>query len=233
MNMVPCADCKAPISPSATTCPNCGAALAKAGKWKASDWISLATLILAVTGAVVAYREFVVADNWKRREFVSAQIKEFYADKINGNVLTMLDYNPATVELYPDKANPSDRTREVRFVDFVAVIADEHDLVGDKLLLRQQFEHFLQALARFDYLAKYDAVRPAELCADLGYPVSLLAGDPDTRTRKLKNSGIDIDPLAKAMRSYINAWAARNIERFIMTMGRACVFKTPYLPAKE
>lgn len=238
MSIVPCSDCGELISSSAAMCPKCGANLgATQTKWKSSEWISMigtvisfSTLVLGAVGAYVAYHEFILSDNWKRREFVSAQIKDFYSDKVNGNVLALLDYNPATVELYPNKEKAADRVKSVYFKDLVSAIRDEDNLVGDRLLIRQQFEHFLQSLARFDYLSRYDAVRLDELCSDLEYPVSLLAGDPHAQEMKQKNSGIDILPLATAMRDYIARWNNVGIRRFMTSLSRACGFKTPYFP---
>jgi hypothetical protein len=231
MAMVPCPDCGETISSAAGTCPRCGAEV-KYG-WKKSDRIavvgasiSLLTLVLGVLGAWLAYSEFQVQDNWKRREFVVAQIKEFYSDPVNRNVLMMMDYNPATIELYPAKSNPSDRMRDVPFAQFVKTISSE-DNRGDDLLIRVQFEHFLKALRRFNYLVRYKAIAAAELCADFDYPLSLLAGDPTTHDKKLRNSHIDITPLAEGVAHYVNAWEDEPFRQFIVTMGKACNFKTP------
>lgn len=111
MGLTICADCGTAISNSAAASPGCGAQVKK--RWHTSDKIavvavviSVLTLTLGVGGGWVAYKQFSVAnatlqtqDNWKRRESVLAQIKEFYADAIDDNVLTMLDYDPARVEL--------------------------------------------------------------------------------------------------------------------------------------
>jgi hypothetical protein len=233
MAVVPCPDCGETISSAAGTCPHCGAEV-KHG-WKKSEKIaaaaasiSLFTLVLGVLGAWIAYGEFQVQDNWKRREFVVAQIKEFYGDLVNRNVLLMLDYNPATIELYPAKSNPSERVKDVPFAQFVKTISSE-DNRGDDLLIRIQFEHFLQALRRFNYLVSYKAIAADELCADLEYPLSNLAGDPATHDRKLRNGRIDITPLAEGVAHYVNVWDDEPIRQFILTMGKACHFQTPFL----
>jgi hypothetical protein len=51
---------------------------------------------------ILQYRS---SENWKRSEFVAAQIKEFNSHKINHAVLLMMDYDPAHVELFPEKTN--------------------------------------------------------------------------------------------------------------------------------
>jgi hypothetical protein len=235
-----CADCGTAISGSAEACPTCGAKV-KDG-WRTADKIagvavviSVLTLVLGLGGAWVAYGQFSVAnatfqtqDNWKRREFVLAQIKDFYADPIDNNVLTMLDYDPARVELYPEKTNPAERTKDIPFSQFVKAIREEH-LQGDTLIVRQQFEHFLRSLRRFNYLIRYDAVSPEELCADFEYPLSLLAGDDAAVKRKRVNSKIDIAQLAQAMAKYVDAWGDTPIREFIRVMSRACGFRAPYL----
>lgn len=105
-------------------------------------------------------------------------------------------------------------------------IRDE-DLQGDTLIVRQQFEHFLRSLRRFNYLVRYNAVSPEELCADFEYPLALLAGDGDVVKRKRMNSRIDTTPLAQAMASTLTH-GNTPIREFIRVMSKACDFRAPY-----
>jgi hypothetical protein len=237
MNLIDCPDCAMRISGGASICPHCGAAIKKG--WKTSDKVAVGgavvaalTLILGSIGAIVAFEEFKVQDGWKRREFVVAQIKDFYADRINTNVLLLLDYNPAMIELYPNSPSSANRTKQVQFKEFVEMIKNDRP-ADDTLLLREQFEHFLKSLSRLNYLVSYNAIDPKELCSDLEYPLSLLGGDPDVIQMKKKNSDDDFDvtELSQAIDGYVTRWKDHSTREFVVKMGKACGFKTPYLTA--
>jgi hypothetical protein len=236
--MKPCPDCSAHVASTASICPNCGADLnSSQGKWKTADKIAIGslcvsaiTLVLTILGAIIAYTEFKAQDDWKRREFVYEQIKEFYADKINDNVLTMLDYNLAEVNLYPNASDPSKRIVLVKFTDFVtAISADGDKLSGESMALKEQFEHFLKSISRFSTLQLYGVVPAAELCGEFQYPLSLLAGDPRLVMVKKQSSKMEIEPLARAVAEYFQTWDIKDVPRFIKEMGRACGFAAPFL----
>jgi hypothetical protein len=229
MAILQCEDCQSAISSTAETCPTCGAKVTINAGWKKSDIISAVSAGVSSLAWLVALGafsfgiwQFQVADNWKKREFVAAQIKEFYADSANKAVLTLLDYNPALVELFPNKTRPEDRYVNVEFDTVVNAIAKEQDFTDEEFQVRQLFEHFLGSLARFDYFVNFKAIAPDELCADFAYPVGLLQGAEDVQKMKLENGDVNINPLVEAVRAYLKRWKAHDVEHFFRTIDEAC-----------
>jgi hypothetical protein len=83
--------------------------------WEKSDVIAAASTACAIAVFLFGRLQHRASENWKRSEFVAAQIKEFNSDKINRGVLLMMDYDPVRVELFPDKAKSTDRYVDVKF----------------------------------------------------------------------------------------------------------------------
>ena len=195
--------------------------------WKKSDIISaVSALIAAVSagGALLVFglgvSQYRSSENWKRSEFVAAQIKEFNADKINQAVLLMMDYDPAPVELFPHKVNVKDRYVDVRFAMLVKAVGHEKDLSDAEFQVRIFFEHFLTSLSRFNYFLASGAIEPRELCADFAYPVEPMTGT--AREMKLKNTGDDIAPFSKAVHDYLARWEYTDITEFEQKIQKAC-----------
>jgi hypothetical protein len=179
--------------------------------------VSAACAIAVFAFGIWQYRS---SENWKRSEFVAAQIKEFNADKINQTVLLMMDYDPAHIELFPEKTNASERYVDVNFETLISAIDKEKGFSEVEFQIRIYFEHFLTSLSRFNYFLESDAIEPQELCADFAYPVELMTGT--ARDMKLKNTGVDIDPFAKAVRDYVARWEFTDIANFLQKINKAC-----------
>jgi hypothetical protein len=64
-----------------------------------STWISAATLILGVSGAIVAWRSFRRAEDWKQAEFLASQIKQLFDDPQVKNALLMIDWGTRPIRL--------------------------------------------------------------------------------------------------------------------------------------
>jgi hypothetical protein len=195
--------------------------------WTKSEIIAaVSALIAAVSaaGAILVFglgvSQYRSSENWKRSEFVAEQIKEFNADKTNRAVLLMMDYDPARVELFPQKADVKDRYVEVNFAMLVKAIAHEKDLSDGEFQIRIFFEHFPTSLSRFNYFLTSGAIEPHELCADFAYPVELMTGT--AREIKLKNTGEDIAPFSKAVHDYLTRWEYTDIKEFEQKIQKAC-----------
>jgi hypothetical protein len=132
----------------------------------------------------------------------------------------MMDYDPARVELFPDKANVNDRYVDVKFGMLVKAVGQEQDFSDAEFQIRIYFEHFLKALSRFNYFLDSGAIEPKELCADFAYPIELMSGT--AREMKLKNTGDDIEPFVKAVHDYITRWDYTDIINFEQKIDRAC-----------
>ena len=106
MALVKCEHCGEQIAGNAEHCPKCGGIYTRKG-WKRSDIISAIQATISGISAIIAlgvltyyFSQYRTTENWKKREFVATQIKEFHSDKINEAVLLMLDYDPARALLH-------------------------------------------------------------------------------------------------------------------------------------
>jgi hypothetical protein len=188
--------------------------------WEKSDVIAAASAACAIAVFLFGILQYRASENWKRSEFVAAQIKEFNSDKINRAVLLMMDYDPARVELFPDKANAKDRYVDVKFGMLVNAVGQEKNFSDAEFQIRIYFEDFLKSLARFNYFLDSSAIEPQELCADFAYPVELMTGT--AREMKLKNTGDDIEPFSKAVHNYLARWEYTDITNFLQKIQKAC-----------
>jgi hypothetical protein len=188
--------------------------------WEKSDVIAAASAACAIAVFAFGIWQYRASENWKRSEFVAAQIKEFNSDKVNHAVLLMMDYDPARVELYPEKTNAKDRYVDVKFSMLVKAVGQEKEFSDAEFQIRIFFEHFLTSLSRFNYFLTSGAIEPKELCADFAYPVELMTGT--AREMKLKNTGDDIAPFSKAVHDYLTRWEYTDINEFQQKIQKAC-----------
>jgi hypothetical protein len=103
--------------------------------WEKSDVIAAASAACAIAVFAFGIWQYRSSENWKRSEFVAAQIKEFNSDKINHAVLLMMDYEPAHVELFPDKPNLADRYVDVNFDTLIKAIREEKGFTERLMLM--------------------------------------------------------------------------------------------------
>ena len=132
----------------------------------------------------------------------------------------MMDYEPAHVELFPDKRDAKDRYVNVKFEMLIKAVNEERSFNDTQFQIKQYFEHFLTSLSRFDYFVVSGAIEPKELCADFGYPVDLMTGD--AREMKLNNTGVDITPFSKAVDGFLTRWQLTDIMDFMKKIAKAC-----------
>jgi hypothetical protein len=181
------------------------------GKFEWQNLIAAISALVALFILVLGYRQYKSTERWKRAEFVSAQIKEFNADKINRAILLMMDYHPASVDLHPDK-KLEERSVEVELDMLVKAIRDEDDLSDDEFQIEIFFEHFLRSLQRLNFLITAKAIDPKELQADFYYPIGLMWGY--SWEIKHKHTEIDMRPFSNAVKEYLVRWRYPGVEQF-------------------
>jgi hypothetical protein len=217
--LVDCGECGRHVADSAEHCPNCGAARTK--RWKTSDIIAAVVAALGILGFAFGLRQYWISENWKKREFVATQLKEFHSDKLNEAFLLILDYDPATrIELYPDKKEQNEKYADVSFNDLVAAISGPKPGTA-AVEVRKIFEHFLQSLSRFNYYMAYDAIDPKELCQEFEYPVAVLTARQDVKEAKAEE-GIDLTRLTGALEKYFRRWPHAYVDNFLKQINQSC-----------
>jgi hypothetical protein len=188
-----------------------------------SAGISLGSAIIAIGVLAFGLVQYHSAENWKRGEFVAAQVKESHRDKINEAVSLMLDYDPAHIELFPDRKEVEDK-----YVYMWILKHLQTRLIRKRILQRLDLKsgNSLSTLSNlylgFNYYVSFGAIDPKELCQELDYPAAILRGSADVRKLKLGNSGIDIEPFATKVHNYLNRWQNTYVGEFLEKIYRAC-----------
>ena len=218
MALVDCPECGRHIAESADHCPNCGATRTK--RWKASDIIAAVVAAFGIAGFAVGLYQYSISENWKKREFVATQLKEFHSYKLNEAFLLILDYPATRVELYPDKKDQNEKYADVSFDDLVAAISGPKRGTA-AFEVRKIFEHFLQSLSRFNYYMAYDAIDPKELCQEFEYPVAVLTVRQDVKEAKIKEE-VDLTRLSDALQEYFDRWPNAYVNNFLKEINQSC-----------
>jgi len=188
-------------------------------RWEKSDVIAAVSAACAIFVFGLGVWQYRSSENWKRSEFVAAQIKEFNSDTINHAVLLMMDYDPVRVELFSDRDKLDKRYVDVNFKMLVKAISQEREFTDDEFQIKIYFEHFLTALSRFNYFLTSGAIEPKELCVDFDYPIGIMTGTVRDMIRK--NTGGDIEPFTKAVNDYLRRWQYTDIISFEQKIQRA------------
>lgn len=127
----------------------------------------------------------------------------------------MLDYNPASVEL-------SGKKEDVYYNTLISAVSkDIFDHDEQELKVKQLFEHFISSLSEFQFFTE-NIIDPGILCLEFGYPIGILNGDEEIRKEKLRNSNIDIKPLADAVRDYLQRWNNTDVPAFMEKVEHSC-----------
>jgi hypothetical protein len=74
----------------------------------------------------------------------------------------MMDYDPAHVELYPERASAKDRYVDMTLSMLVKAVGQEKEFSDAEFRIRIFFEHYLTSLSRFNYFLTSGAIEPQE-----------------------------------------------------------------------
>jgi hypothetical protein len=158
--------------------------------------ISIVGLIGAVIAFVIGLRQYRRAEQWKRAEFVSAEMKEFFASPKVSAAMTMIDWAGRSIRLFclQDPEN-RERTYVDRRMQCVSLLPHtvidwsrgsdrEADQAGAKKMfarehsiIRDCFDAFFDGLERFGGNVGSGLVSVAELRPYIGYWVDDIAAD--------------------------------------------------------
>jgi hypothetical protein len=108
--------------------------------WEKSDIIAAASAACGIAVFALGIWQYRSSENWQRSEFVAGQIKEFNSDKINNAVLRMMDYDPAHVELFPEKTKSEDRYVDVQLSMLVKAVGQENEFSDALVVCRRKVE---------------------------------------------------------------------------------------------
>jgi len=137
-----------------------------------SDQLHAIAFLGAAAAFSIGLAQYIRAQTWKRTEWVAQEMESFFNDWRVMAALRMIDYGERRLELYPSRANETERY--VMVLDDDVAKALEHHIVrqrdnraftDDELTIRDIFDQFLNRLERIQSfirtgLLSYRHVRP-------------------------------------------------------------------------
>jgi hypothetical protein len=142
--------------------------------------ISAVALVLATSGAIVAWQTFLRSQRWKEAEFLAQEMKDFFADQRVQTALTMVDWGLRRMKLLEDAAADGgnilvDRIMQVRALRPHVLLARGSDEIGkgrfapEEAAIRDRYDALLDGLERFGNYLSTKLVRIENMKPYIGY----------------------------------------------------------------
>jgi hypothetical protein len=166
---------------------------------QSKDFLDTLGFLLKLFGGIggfylflIGLRRYTKDQVWKRNEFVAKEIKEFTSDKMVRNTMFMLDWGERYIELFPDKPNYDDRIAKVdrqvlklalQYHGFRTKDQGKDRFTSIEVAIRDNFDHFLSYLERFEQFIKAGLITAKELEPYLKYWISTIAENMEDDVR--------------------------------------------------
>ena len=143
--------------------------------------LTIGALIISVSTIMMGVFQYMKAQQWKKAEFVSKEIKEFYDNFDIKRAFVLLDWNSNELAL---KENEIDEKKKIYFTDdmiFSALTLNENkgnDLEGfckEEVVIRSIFDGFFGWLIMFNSYIETKLVTADDLKPYLIYWIQILA----------------------------------------------------------
>ena len=168
----------------------------------------LTALILFIIGLFRYNKD----QNWKRKEFVSREIKELLDNKTIKNCLLMLDWDSRYIELYPNHTIYEKRYSVIGRVEVTSALIPhgkfKSEYTRDESVIRDSFDFFLDNLSRFDQFIQSGLISPKDIEPYLKYWIDTISdGLPE--------------PLKSTFHHYIISYEYKDVIKLFQRFGRA------------
>lgn len=195
------------------------------------EWIPVIGLGVTLVGAYLGFSGFWRTEKWKRAEYLSREMKEFFASPRVQNALTMIDWSARRVPLMEPTAPDNGRVIVTRDMQFRALLP--HTLINlangpggaagadgvdselgrftpEQAAIRDCYDALLDGLERFSSYVKTELVKVNELKPYLGYWLHDIAADTDDRADAA---------WAAALLTYIQFYGYRGVQSLFAEFG--------------
>ncbi len=181
------------------------------------NWVDVATFLVVAGGAVVGLGQYIIAERWRRREFIAGKVREFEQDPMVANVFRMLDWNARSVKLFPEQDEYKKRFANVDDAKLAHALESEDAIIMKSFdhvdaAIRDNFDCFLGYLDRFNQSIDAQLIKPKELLPYLRYWINLIGRNDGPHKRK---ETMVIDKLWR----YIDTYGYRDTQRFLGKYG--------------
>lgn len=161
--------------------------------------------LLAILTFVKAIVEYVKVLKWKKSEFLSKEIKEFYSDDDINLICKLLDWNARKIELNGELVKIDDNFLESALLTHRKKAKfSEHEAI-----LRDKFDYFFDRLSYFNIYIENNLVSEKETIKYLSYYLDILVnvGRKDEKLVKMFNEYVDyyeFTNVRKLLDRYVN-----------------------------
>lgn len=142
-------------------------------------------LIIKIVAGLTAFILFIIGfiryrkdQLWKKKEFVSKEIKDFFDDATVHNCLLMLDYDTRYIELYPKHPEFAKRFAIIGRKEVTSALIPhgkfKQKYSRDESLIRDCFDHFLDRLGRFEHYIQANLIKSSDLEPYLRYWINTI-----------------------------------------------------------
>jgi hypothetical protein len=142
--------------------------------------------LIKVVGGITALTLFIVGfiryrndQIWKRKEFVSKEVKEFINDHTIHNCLLMLDWDTRNIELYPKHPDFSKRFVVIGRKEMISALMVHGRLKSrftpDEAVIRDSFDYFLDRISGFEHFIQTGLLKASDLEPYLRYWINTIA----------------------------------------------------------
>ena len=153
--------------------------------------VAIGALAISISPVMLGIYQYVKAQKWKKAEFVSKEIKEFYNDFDIKRALILLDWNSNELPLKEDEI---DNKKKIHFTDdliFSSLALNENkgnDLTGfskEEVVIRRIFDSFFGWLIMFNSYIDTKLVTVNDLKPYLIYWIQILSDANSSRKPKI------------------------------------------------
>lgn len=139
--------------------------------------LQLLAVIISAFVVLKGIDEYKKAQKWKKLEFVSAEIKEFYNDPDVKRALLMLDWNANKIQLYPGEIE--DR-KDFIFNDKMLMGAftthlEKSIFTSEEVVIKNIFDGFFSKLTMFENYIQTGLILAKDIQPYIKYWINLLA----------------------------------------------------------
>ena len=136
--------------------------------------------LLAVLTFIKAIVEYVKVLKWKKSEFLSKEIKDFYSDETVNMICKLLDWNARKVDINGEIVRIDDNFLESALLTH----RKKAKFTENEAIIRDKFDYFFDRLSYFNIYIENNLVSEKETLRYLSYYLDILV-TPGRKDKKL------------------------------------------------
>ncbi|TAH39340.1 MAG: hypothetical protein EYC70_00720 [Planctomycetota bacterium] len=144
-----------------------------------TSWLDLVRTVAIASSAVFAAYQYYRGQVWKKSEFTSGVMKDFFQQPRVRSALTMLDWAELPVELFPDQPERAQRSvvvTEAMIREALRTHQERTDFNETETAIRRSFDSLLFRLATYDHYVASGLIRDRDLQPYLGFWMRVALG---------------------------------------------------------